>query len=459
MSEFLDTLRVKLQAKIDERAAARAEVDAILAQPGTEGRADLTPEETAKFTEARAKVKALDAELDKDNEAGIAYRVADLEQMEARRYEAAAKAPATAAKVKSEARTYSQDAERRDGVSFLHDVAAGQRFGDPEANQRLARHMQEERVERPGIEKRAVATSAFAGLVVPQYLVDLVAPTRRAGRPLADIANKHPLPADGMTVNISRITTASSAAIQTQNSGASETNMDDTLLTIDVLTAAGQQTASIQALQRGTGIETVILGDLLGAVNTLVDSTMINQATTGLDAVTDANLDVAYTDASPTAAELWPKLFDAVQQVQTNYFGGVSHLVMHPRRFWWLASNVGTSFPFVNLLGAGPQSGGSVAGTGYGSGIAGYLAGLPVILDANIVTNGGAGTNEDRIYAVSADEVHLWEDSPVFIRAEQTNAASLGVLFVAYKYFAYSVSRYVNANARIAGTGLATPSF
>lgn len=453
--DFLTQLRARLNERITERQAAKGDLDAILATPTAEGR-DLNSEESAKFTEARAKVTAADEAISE-----LEARIKDLEQIEARERTITATTPAGVggAKVKREARTYNPDAERRGEVNFLLDVAAAQRMGDFEAAQRLNRHMAEERVERPGIESRAVATSAFAGLVVPQYLVDMVAPARRAGRPLADIANRHALPASGMTVNISKITTATSAANQTQNAATSETNMDDTLLSIDVLTAAGQQTASVQALNRGSGIESVILGDLLGAVNTLVDSTMITQATTGLNAVTDANLDIAYTDASPTAAELWPKLFDAIQQVQTNYFGGVSHLLMHPRRFWWLASNVGTSFPFVNLAGAGPQAGGSVGTTGYGAGPSGYLAGLPVIVDANIATNLGAGTNEDAIYAISADEVHLWEDDVVFIRAEQTNAASLGVLFVAYKDYAYTVSRYVNAHARINGTGLVTPTF
>jgi hypothetical protein len=372
----------------------------------------------------------------------------------------AAASTGRAARVVSEARTYTPHAERRDGVSFMRDIAAAQRFGDIEASQRLSRHMAEERADRPDLERRAVGTSAFAGLVVPQYLVDLVAPTRRAARPLADIAAKHALPAAGMTVNISRVTTGSSAAVQSsQNSAVSETNMDDTLLTIDVLTTAGQQTVSMQALERGSNIEQIVLGDLLGAVNTNVDSTIINQATTGLNAVTDANIDVAYTDASPTAAELWPKLFDVVQQIQSAVYGGASHFIMHPRRFWWLASNVGTSFPFVNLANSAPQTGGSVVGTGYGSGPSGYLAGLPVIVDANVPTNLGAGTNEDAIYAVSADEVHLWEDDTVFIRAEQTSAASLGVLFVAYKYYAYTVSRYPSAHGRINGTGLVTPTF
>ena len=450
--DFLTMLREKLNTRIAERNERKAELDAILAAPTAEGR-DLNDDEAAKFADAKSAVTAADAEIDELN-----ARIAELDAIEARQHQAAAVAPKGGAVVRREARTYNPDAERRDGLSFLRDVAAAP-MGDFEAQQRLARHMQEERTERPWIEQRAVATSAFAGLVVPQYLVDLVAPARRAGRPLANIANRKSLPASGMTVEISRITTASSAAIQTQNSATSETNMDDTQLSVSVQTAAGQQTASLQALQRGSGIEMTILGDLLGAVDTLVDSTMINQATTGLDAVTDGNLDIAYTDASPTAAELWPKLFDSIQQVQTNYFGGVSHFLMHPRRFWWLASNVGTSFPFVNFAQAGPQSGGSVAGTGYGEGVSGVLGGVPVVLDANIVTNGGGSTNEDRIYAISAPEVHLWEDDVTVIRAEQTAAASLGVLFVAYKYFAYTVGRYPNAHARIAGTGLATPSF
>lgn len=60
MSDFLTVLRTKLQTKIDERTAAKAEVDAILAVPAAEGRSDLTDAETAAFTEARAKVNALD---------------------------------------------------------------------------------------------------------------------------------------------------------------------------------------------------------------------------------------------------------------------------------------------------------------------------------------------------------------------------------------------------------------
>jgi hypothetical protein len=59
-----------------------------------------------------------------------------------------------------------------------------------------------------------------------------------------------------MTVNISRITTATSVALQaSENTAVSETNIDDTLLTENVQTAAGQQTLSRQAIDRGTGVD------------------------------------------------------------------------------------------------------------------------------------------------------------------------------------------------------------
>lgn len=455
---MLETLRSQLRELLDQRAAAQTALDDVLAAPAAEAR-DLTADEAAAFAERRDALAAIDGQIDP-----LQARVDELAQLEARRAAATAAAAqigsAAPARVGNEARTYNPDAERR-GVSFLADIAAGQLRGDAAANERLSRHMAEERVERPALEQRAVGTGAFGGLTVPTYLTDLYAPNAKRGRPLANICRRNPLPASGMTVELSRITTGSSTAVQTQNNAASETDMDDTALSLAVQTIAGQQTVSRQALERGTNIESVVLGDLIASYNTTLDSTLINQATNGLDAVTDNNVDVAYTDDTPTAAELWPKLFDGVQQIQSAVFGQATAnaILMHPRRFWWMASQVGTSFPFVNLTGAGAQSGGSVTSAGYEQGPSGFLAGLPVYVDANIVTNGGAGTNQDRIYILSTDECHLFEDDVMFIRAEQTAAASLGVLFVVYGYMAYTFSRYPSANARIAGTGLATPSF
>jgi hypothetical protein len=271
-----------------------------------------------------------------------------------------------------------------------------------------------------------------------------------------------------MTVNISRVTTGATAAAQaTENTQVSETDMDDTLLAVNVRTIAGQQDISRQAVERGTGIDDIAVADLIRAYNTELDRQIIN--TDGTNGThlgirsTSSIVAVTYTDATPTVAELYPKLFDLVQQIQAGVFRGVSHLVMHPRRWWKLASDVGTSFPFLQMAGGGGlPGGGSVLGTGqYEQGLSGVLATVGVILDGNIPVNLGGGTNEDVILGVTAAELHLWEDpaAPFLIRAEQPLANQLAIRFVLYGYSAFTAGRYPGAHGTISGTGLATPTF
>jgi hypothetical protein len=264
-----------------------------------------------------------------------------------------------------------------------------------------------------------------------------------------------------MTVNISRITTATSAALQaSENSAVSETNIDDTLLSPAVQTNAGQQTLSRQAIERGTGVEAVMLDDLFRAYHTTLDSTLINQAVTGLTAVATT---VAYTDASPTTAELYPKFLESLAGVEGALLDqdpGDNVAIMHSRRWYWMQNSVGATWPFVQQPGIAPQMMANNFAERYGNGFRGVLPnGTPVIVDNNISTTLGGGT-EDEIYLGSLREFHLWEDpsAPMLIRAEQPAAASLGVLFVVYGYFAYTHTRYAHAR-KIAGTGLIAPTF
>ena len=362
-------------------------------------------------------------------------------------------------RVGQEERTYRPDQDRR-GSNFERDVAAAF-LGDYEARDRLARHMAEERAERGDQLVRAAGTGAFAGLVVPQYLTDLYAPAAAARRPFADACRPHDLPAQGMTVNLSRITTSTSTALQaSENTAVSETNIDDTLMTINVQTNAGQQTLSRQAIERGAGVEPVVLDDLFRRYATTLDSTLLNQATNGL---TNVATSVAYTDATPTVAELYPKVLEGLSGVEAallDMASGDNLAVMHSRRWYWMQNALSSTWPLVSQPGIAAQMGMTNLGTTYGSGVRGVLPnGTPVIVDNNVGTTLGAGT-EDEIYLVDRNECHLWEDpsAPMYIRAEQTKAASLGVLMVVYGYFAYTHVRYAQAR-KIGGTGLVTPAF
>jgi hypothetical protein len=370
-------------------------------------------------------------------------------------------------RVGQETRTYHEGNDPT-GRYFLQDVLRSSLFADIDSQQRLGRHMAEERVERGGdpMQQRTLAplTTNFSGLVVPQYLIDLAAPYAKAARPLADAVRKHPLPASGMTVNISRATTATTAAVQTQGDAVSETAFDDTILTINVQTIAGSQTVSRQAAERGEGVLDVLFQDLLSSYNTALDNELLNQGTNGLATVGNA---VTFTDnTSPTAVECYGFIANAAANVEAalkNQDPGSTIIVMHPRRWWWFSAATSTASPVLaqNGVPAGVNTLGVDYATRYGSGYRGVINGLPVIADANIVTNLGAATNQDEIYVLSANESHLWEDpnAPVFIRTDVgPNMKALGVDMVLFGYSAFTHIRYAHAQ-RISGTGLVTPTY
>jgi HK97 family phage major capsid protein len=318
------------------------------------------------------------------------------------------------------------------------------------------------------IERRDVTTANFEGLVVPQYLVDLAAPLARAGRPFLDFAvTKRALPASGMTLNISRMTTGTSTAVQvTQNDAVSETDSDDTLLTVNVRTIAGQQDLSRQSIERGTGIDTFVVADLIRSWHTTLDAQCLNGAGTagtikGLRA--SGGNSVAFSTTSPTAALLYPKLADAVQQVQSNVYTNPTHWIMHPRRLAFLAAATDTAGrPLVVPNAQGPMNAISSGAGVFGYSNSGYtLLGLPVITDGNVGTTYGTSTNEDEIYLVDANEMHLWEQpgSPFALRFDATGAGNLTIKTVVYGFAAFTAERYAKAASIISGAGLASPSF
>jgi HK97 family phage major capsid protein len=445
-----------LDKVVERRDAVKAEMDAVLEAVAAENRTDLTAEETTKVDALVAESRSLDEKIEKLT----AQAAADAKAAEARSAVAEIVTPRVGGfKVTSEARTYTADS----GNSFFKDAYNAQFKSDYSAQERLVRHQREEEIER-----RDVGTAQFDGLVIPQYLVDLAAPLARAGRPFADfVTNKMTLPPSGMTLNISRMTTGSSTAVQvTQNDAVSETDVDDTLLTVNVRTIAGQQDISRQAIERGTGIDAFVAADLIKSWHTTLDAQILNgtgNAGQILGLRASGGNAITFTSTAPTVALLYPKLADAIQQVQTNAFVNPTHFVMHPRRLAWFLSAVdSTNRPLVV-----PAANGAFNAVGVGAGASSYgnsgyqMMGLPIVTDANIGTTYGTTTNQDEIYVVTAGESHLWEQpgSPFTLRYDATGAGNLTLKTVVYGYAAYTAGRYPLAASIISGSGLAAPTF
>ena len=436
------------QKLTEKRAALVADAESVVTLAESEER-DLTPDEEVKINGLLAEARSLDESI--TTHAELEKRSAEAAELRASNGINEATSPA---RVIREARTYTATSSN----SFVADAYASQFSNDFQAKDRLARHMNEERVER-----RDVTSANFAGLIVPQFLTDLAAPFARAGRPFLDAARKHSLPADGLTISISKVTTGSSTAVQTEGAAVSETNMDDTKLDISVVTVAGQQNVSRQAIERGTNIDSLVMADLVSAYHTNLDSLFVTTSATSLTNVISQV--VTYTDASPTVAELYPKIVDGIQRIQTNFFGGPNFILMHPRRLAFILAAVDDQkrplvVPVPNFNGQPAFASGNGAPV-YGN--SGYtMLGLPIITDANVTTTNGTGTNEDVIIIGNTQEAHLWEQgdgAPMMLRFEQPKASELDITMIVYGYSAFTANRYPNAFALVGGTGLVTPTF
>jgi len=447
---------VNFLTQLQEKRNSKNElIDATLNRAAEEDR-DLNEIEVANVSALALEIEKLDARI---------QQVSEIETRKQAAIELAKKVEVSTPetrqvggwKVTSEEPTYHE----RGSFSFLADAISSEFSRDADATERIARYNREVKLE-----KRDVGTANFAGLVVPQYLIDLYAPLARAGRPVADISRKHPLPAQGMTVNISKVTTGTAVGYQaSENDTATETNIDDTLLTVNVNTIAGMQDVSKQAILRGANIEEVVLADLISAYNTKLDYGILNGSGSSGEPVgltTALTQVVTYTDASPTVGELYPKIVDAIQRVQSNVFSGPNYILMHPRRLGFLLAAVdSTNRPLVVPNANGPMNAiGTFSGLGYGQSGQYSMLGLPIITDANVTTTNGAGSNEDIIYVVSSDEMHLWEapQMPTYVRFEQPDG-KVAIRIVLFGFSAFTAQRRPLAGAYIGGTGLVTPSF
>lgn len=364
-----------------------------------------------------------------------------------------------------ESRMYVAQSQRgHNAPDYLRDLYRAQVQNDPSAHERLARHAREVEVESPEIFERVVTSGGAGAFVPPAYLTEAWAGYARAGRPVANLVTHLALPPEGMTVNIPRITTPSETGVQTAEAGSITTaDIDETTIAVPVRTIAGYVDVTRQSIDRGKLFEAVVFSDLAADYARRLDAQIINGAGTsgehtGLLNTSSINA-VTYTDASPTLAELWPKLASAVGQVISQRFSGPTAIILNPATWAWMLSVLDSSSrPFVSTNAAGPNNAVGISGAPTYDGAAGSIMGLPVILDGNVPTTLGGGTETRIIVADFRDSLLLEDAAPVQAKFEQVGTANLTVRLQVWGYSAFTAARQPKAVSVISGTGLITPS-
>jgi hypothetical protein len=458
----IDNLRADIEAR-------KAEITLIIERGEAQGRSEMTASEQKRSDQLFRELGALKVKL------GIAERAKAEEDAS----DAAMAITLPRAEDKREARmhigneprTYSRATDPQcEGRAFMADVAAAFR-GSPQANERLSRHMREVEIDNPRYQERAAgdftSANASTAIMVPGYLLSAYAAKPAVARPFADSIQHLDLPPTGLTIEIGRETTAISAGIQSAElTAVAGSNVAVTKAAIPVETASAWTNLSRQSIDRGEQTEQIVMSSLLDAMHGALETEIITKATTGLWL---ASTQLAYTSGSPTPAEMHPYILKAASVVSQALLnrGRPNSVLMAPRRWYWYQSVVDAKWPVVGQQGVDAQLIGTSTNAGYDKGVQGRLpSGLDVYLSAAVPLVGTAagaltGGDEDAVFVYDRNNLNLYE-SPgreVFIRAEQANATSLGVLLVVYSYFAFDHLRYgATAIQRVQGTGLAAPA-
>lgn len=463
------------------------EIRGINATAEREERAVLTEDEEARYGELRTEREQAEA------------RIAQLEEEERRREADAAARRQTgnepAAVVTSEPQVYG----RGSGNSYFLDVARVQLGHNSRAAAlgRLERHAAELEVEIPRREearaRRAqeqidgiTAAERRAGVrvsdgffekrvnpnrtdgqggyfVPPLWLIDEYIPYLRNGRPFANQVRGMDLPAGTDSINLPKVATGTKTGVQQDNGSVTSQDLTDDFVSAPVRTIAGQQDVAMQLLdQSPIAFDEIVFADLLDDYAQQCDVQCITGSGAsgqlkGIDNVTGTNA-VTYTDASPSVHALYTPLAQALSQLQRNRKrkDGIKFFMQGPR-WWWIASSLDSqNRPLVPPSGAWNPL--ALMGAEDGDGPDGTVLGRPVYTDLNITETDGAGTNQDRVYAVRTQDLYLWEGTPRTRAMTEVLSGTLQVRLQVYNYVAFMPDRYASATSVITGTGLIVPT-
>ena len=464
LENFLQRLERQRDVAVERRDTVKEHRATILDKAEEERGKDatLTDDEDSEFRTLTDDIKRLDTEVD-----GLNARIADLQS----EVERSGKNDATVQKLAaagsklervervSEPATYQKGDHR---ASYLLDICRAAVPGldsTGEAMARLQRHAQDV-ADLP--EYRAInRTNGTGGYAVPPlWLVDQYIALARAGRATANLVSNQQLPAGTDSINIPKLLTGTTVAIQTaDNTTVSETNLTDTYVNAPVQTIAGQQNLSIQLLdQSPIAFDEVVFRDLIAAHAAVLDQQVLSgSGSTGQVLGIDGTSGILSVPvSSPTVPFTYAAIANAIQQIHGARFLPPEVIVMHPRRWGWLQSLLDTTNRPLFLPEANhPYNAGGILEKVDSQQVVGQLMGLPVVTDPNVTTTNSG--NQDVIYVMRASDLILWESGIRTRVLPETNASTLTVLLQVYNYVAFTAARYPASIARI--TGLTPPTW
>jgi HK97 family phage prohead protease len=275
----------------------------------------------------------------------------------------------------------------------------------------------------------AADTTDNAGLVPTRQLSEIINPLGTTIRPSIDAISRGVLPDAGMTFEIPKITQMPTVAIEPEGDAFSDTDQNSSFLSVTVQKYAGQQTFSVELLDRTSPAFFDELVRNMAAAYAKATNSAVNAAL-----ISGASLDATTVATYPTAAEL----LGIVARGSASVYGATAGLPNPFARNMVVSTGQWSNIMSLNDAGrpiytaTNPMNaGGAVAPTS----LTGNVAGLNLYVDP---TNAGDG--DGTILIVNPD-AYTWYESPTYrLRAESTAAGQVTIGYYGFGAIATKVA-------------------
>ena len=271
-------------------------------------------------------------------------------------------------------------------------------------------------------------TTDNAGLVPTRQLSEIINPLGTTIRPSIDAISRGVLPDAGMTFEIPKITQMPTVAIEPEGDAFSDTDQNAAFLSVSVQKYAGQQTFSVELLDRTSPAFFDELVRNMAAAYAKATNAAVNAAL-----ISGASLDATTVATYPTAAEL----LGIVARGSASVYAATAGLPNPFARNMVVSTGQWSNIMSLNDAGrpiytaSQPMNaGGQVAPTS----LTGNVAGLNLYVDP---TNAGDG--DGTILIVNPD-AYTWYESPTYrLRAESTAAGQVTIGYYGFGAIATKV--------------------
>ena len=258
-----------------------------------------------------------------------------------------------------------------------------------------------------------------AGLVPTRQLTEVINGLANTTRSNIDAISRGVLPDAGMSFEIPKITQMPTVAATSEGSAPSETDQNAAFVTVNVAKYAGQQTFSVELLDRTSPLFFNELLSNMAAAYAKATDTAVNAAL-----ISGASADATTTTTYPTAAELLGIVARGAASVYAGTQGFARNIIMNTSQ-WANAMTLNDSGrPIYNA--SQPQNAGGVVRP---DSIRGNIAGL----DLYVTANTAAGTDTDGSILIVNPAAYTWYESPTYrLRADVIATGQISVSVYGY---------------------------